>query len=84
MLFLFGPVTSIHNVLAESIIQTTTPDDYLARVLTTIRTTAYIAGPISSVLAGLLLDYTGAGVIILISSFLILIGGINILLIKDE
>lgn len=84
LLFLFGPVTSIHNVLAESIIQTTTPDDYLARVLTTIRTTAYIGGPISSVLAGLLLDYTGAGVIILISSFLILIGGINILLIKDE
>lgn len=83
LLFLFGPVTSIHNVLAESIIQTTTPDDYLARVFTTIRTTAYIGGPISSVLAGLLLDHTGSEVIILISSLLILIGGINILLIKE-
>ncbi|MBH9989266.1 MULTISPECIES: MFS transporter [unclassified Lactobacillus] len=80
LLFLFGPATSIHNVLEESIIQTSTSDNYLGRVLTTIRTFANIGGPISSVVAGVILDHLGEKFIVVISTSLIIIGGINILL----
>lgn len=84
LLFLFGPVTSIHNVLAESVIQTSTADNYLGRVLTTIRTFANIGGPVSSVVSGIILDHVGEKFIIVLCASLIIIGGINILLARPE
>lgn len=84
LLFLFGPVTSIHNVLAESVIQTSTADNYLGRVLTTIRTFANIGGPVSSVVSGIILDHVGEKFIIVLCASLIIIGGINILLIVPK
>ncbi|MBC6341607.1 MFS transporter [Lactobacillus kimbladii] len=80
LLFLFGPATSIHNVLAESVIQTSTADNYLGRVLTTIRTFANIGGPVSSVVSGIILDHVGEKFIIVLCASLIIIGGTNILL----
>ena len=80
LLFLFDPATSIHNVLEESIIQTSTSDNYWGRVLTTIRTFANIGGPISSVVAGIILDHVGEKFIVIVCTSLIIIGGINILL----
>ena len=80
LLFLFGPVTSIHNVLAESVIQTSTADNYLGRVLTTIRTFANIGGPVSSVVSGIILDHVDEKFIIVLCASLIIIGGTNILL----
>ena len=84
LLFLFGPATSIHNVLAESVIQTSTADNYLGRVLTTIRTFANIGGPVSSVVSGIILDHVGEKFIIVLCASLIIIGGINILLIVPK
>ena len=84
LLFLFGPVTSIHNVLAESVIQTSTADNYLGRVLTTIRTFANIGGPVSSVVSGIILDHVGEKFIIVLCASLIIIGGINILLARPK
>lgn len=66
--------------LKNPIIQTSTSDNYLGRVLTTIRTFANIGGPISSVVAGVILDHLGEKFIVVISTSLIIIGGINILL----
>lgn len=84
LILLIGPAASIHNILADSKIQSTTTDNYLGRVLTTIRTGTQIGGPISSVIGGILLDYTGIKPIVLTCSILILLGGINLLFIKER
>ncbi|CPR60023.1 enterobactin exporter EntS [Chlamydia trachomatis] len=78
LIFLFGLMTSIHNILAESLIQITADDEILGRVLTTIRTSTSIGGPISSIVAGILLDSSGETVLILACGFIILISGLNI------
>jgi MFS family permease len=79
LIFLFGLMTSIHNILAESMIQITSNDEVLGRVLTTIRTSTSIGGPISSiVVAGILLDNSGETVLILACGFIILVSGFNI------
>ena len=71
-------MTSIHNILAESLIQITADDEILGRVLTTIRTSTSIGGPISSIVAGILLDSSGETVLILACGTIILISGLNI------
>lgn len=71
-------MTSIHNILAESMIQITSNDEVLGRVLTTIRTSTSIGGPISSIAAGILLDNSGETVLILACGFIILVNGFNI------
>lgn len=78
LIFLFGLMTSIHNILAESMIQITSNDEVLGRVLTTIRTSTSIGGPISSIVAGILLDNSGETVLILACGFIILVSGFNI------
>lgn len=78
LIFLFGLMTSIHNILAESMIQITSNDEVLGRVLTTIRTSTSIGGPISSIAAGILLDNSGETVLILACGFIILVSGFNI------
>ncbi len=78
LIFLFGLMTSIHNILAESMIQITSNDEVLGRVLTTIRTSTSIGGPISSIAAGILLDNSGKTVLILACGFIILVSGFNI------
>ncbi|MCH3997377.1 MAG: MFS transporter [Lactobacillus amylovorus] len=79
LIFLFGLMISIHNILAESMIQITSNDEVLGRVLTTIRTSTSIGGPISSiVVAGILLDNSGETVLILACGFIILVSGFNI------
>lgn len=78
LIFLFGLMTSIHNILAESMIQITSNDEVLGRVLTTIRTSTSIGGPISSIIAGILLDNSGETVLILACGFIILVSGFNI------
>ena len=79
LIFLFGIMTSIHNILAESLIQITSNDEVLGRVLTTLRTSTSIGGPISSIIAGILLDNSGESVLMLICGSIILISGLNIL-----
>ncbi|WP_251717856.1 MFS transporter [Lactobacillus agrestimuris] len=79
LIFLFGIMTSIHNILAESLIQITSNDEVLGRVLTTLRTSTSIGGPISSIIAGILLDNSGETVLMLICGSIILISGLNIL-----
>lgn len=44
LIALFGFLTSFQNILSESMIQITTEDAYLGRVLTTIRTSTSIGG----------------------------------------
>ncbi|WP_041808234.1 MFS transporter [Lactobacillus amylovorus] len=78
LIFLFGLMTSIHNILAESMIQITSNDEVLGRVLTTIRTSTSIGGPISSIAAGILLDNSDETVLILACGFIILVSGFNI------
>ena len=78
LIFLFGLMTSIHNILAESMIQITSNDEVLGRVLTTIRTSTSIGGPINSIAAGILLDNSGETVLILACGFIILVSGFNI------
>jgi DHA3 family macrolide efflux protein-like MFS transporter len=78
LIFLFGLMTSVHNILAESMIQITSNDEVLGRVLTTIRTSTSIGGPISSIAAGILLDNSGETVLILACGFIILVSGFNI------
>lgn len=78
LIFLFGLTTSIHNILAESMIQITSNDEVLGGVLTTIRTSTSIGGPISSIVAGILLDNSGETVLILACGFIILVSGFNI------
>lgn len=78
LIFLFGLMTSIHNILTESMIQITSNDEVLGRVLTTIRTSTSIGGPISSIAAGILLDNSGETVLILACGFIILVSGFNI------
>lgn len=78
LIFLFGLMTSIHNILAESMIQITSNDEVLGRVLTTIRTSTSIGRPISSIVAGILLDNSGETVLILACGFIILVSGFNI------
>lgn len=78
LIFLFGLMTSIHNILAESMIQITANDEILGRVLTTIRTSTSIGGPISSVVAGILLNNSGETMLILACGLIILFSGLNI------
>lgn len=80
---LFGFLTSFQNILSESMIQITTEDAYLGRVLTTIRTSTSIGGPISSVVAGIMLDHSGDQILIILCAVFILIGGINMLFAKE-
>lgn len=82
LLFIFGIATSIHNVLGEAKKQNVTENQYLARVLTTMRTGTEIGGPIASVVAGALLDHVGQQELIIVCVILILLGGINLLLVK--
>ncbi|WP_317637224.1 hypothetical protein [Lactobacillus xylocopicola] len=83
MIFFFAIVTSIHNVLGEAKEQTATADSYLGRVMTTIRTSTQIGGPLMSVVAGVLLDHAGQNLLISGCTLLILLGGINMLLVKE-
>lgn len=46
LIFSFGFITSIHNILSESMIQIVSDDQILGRILTTIRTSTSIGGPI--------------------------------------
>lgn len=78
LIFFFGLMTSIHNILAESMIQISSNDQVLGRVLTTIRTSTSIGGPISSIAAGILLDNSGEAALIIICGLIILISGFNI------
>lgn len=82
LIFAFGMITSIHNILSESMTQNVSNDEILGRVLTTIRTSTSIGGPIGSIAAGLLLDHSNESILIFMCSLLILIGGINILFSK--
>ncbi|WP_258567341.1 MFS transporter [Lactobacillus panisapium] len=82
LLFIFGIVTSIHNVLGEAKKQNVTENQYLARVLTTMRTGTEIGGPIASIVAGALLDRVGQQELIIVCVILIILGGINLLLVK--
>lgn len=84
LIFLFGLITSVHNILAESMIQITSNDEVLGRVLTTIRTSTSIGGPVSSILAGILLDNSGETVLILACGAIIFISGLNIFRVVDE
>lgn len=83
LIALFGFLTSFQNILSESMIQITTEDAYLGRVLTTIRTSTSIGGPISSVVAGIMLDHSGDQILIILCAVFILIGGINMLFAKE-
>ena len=65
LIFLFGLTTSVHNILAESMIQITSNEEVLGRILTTIRTSTSIGEPISSIVVGILLDNSGETVLIL-------------------
>lgn len=78
LIFFFGLMTSIHNILAESMIQITSDDEVLGRILTTIRTSTSIGGPISSIVAGILLDHSGETVLMLACGLIIIISGLNI------
>ncbi|MBA1393040.1 MFS transporter [Lactobacillus sp. XV13L] len=84
LVFLFAMVTSVHNILGESRQQTATADRYLGRVLTTIRTGTQVGGPVGSIAAGLLLDHAGAQPLIIICCVLVLLGGLNMLLVKED
>ena len=64
-------------------IQITTEDAYLGRVLTTIRTSTSIGGPINSVVAGITLDHSGDQILIILCAVFIFIGGINMLFAKE-
>ena len=79
LILVFGFLTSLQDILSESMIQIASNDEYLGRVLTTIRTSTSIGGPISSILAGILLDISGYNILILACAIFILCGGINIL-----
>ncbi len=46
LIFSFGFITNIHNILSESMIQIVSDDQILGRILTTIRTSTSIGGPI--------------------------------------
>lgn len=83
LIALFGFLTSFQNILSESMIQITTEDAYLGRVLTTIRTSTSIGGPISSVVAGIMLDHSGDQILIILCAIFVLIGGINMLFAKE-
>ena len=83
LISLFGFLTSFQNILSESMIQITTEDAYLGRVLTTIRTSTSIGGPISSVVAGIMLDHSGDQILIILCAVFIFIGGINMLFAKE-
>ena len=83
LIALFGFLTSFQNILSESMIQITTEDAYLGRVLTTIRTSTSIGGPISSVVAGIMLDHSGDQIFIILCAIFVLIGGINMLFAKE-
>lgn len=83
LIALFGFITSFHDILAESMIQITTDDAYLGRVLTTIRTGTSIGGPVSSIIAGLLLDHSDDQVLIILCAVFVLLGGINMLFAKE-
>nr|WP_258381131.1 MFS transporter [Lactobacillus helveticus] len=74
LIALFGFLTSFQNILSESMIQITTEDAYLGRVLTTIRTSTSIGGPISSVVAGIMLDHSGDQILIILCAVFVLIG----------
>ena len=83
LITLFVFLTSFQNILSESMIQITTEDAYLGRVLTTIRTSTSIGGPISSVVAGIMLDHSGDQILIILCAIFVLIGGINMLFAKE-
>lgn len=78
LIFLFGLTTSVHNILAESMIQITSNEEVLGRILTTIRTSTSIGEPISSIVVGILLDNSGETVLILACGLIILFSGVNI------
>lgn len=77
-ILVFGILTSVHNILSESLIQIISADRILGRVLTTIKTSTSLGGPIGSIVAGELLDHSGEAMVILICSVLIFFSGINI------
>ncbi|WP_269079371.1 MFS transporter [Lactobacillus hamsteri] len=81
LILIFGFLTSLQNILSESMIQITSNDEYLGHVLTTIRTGTSIGGPISSIIGGLL-DYSGYEILILICALFVICGGINMLFSK--
>lgn len=83
LILLFGAITSIHNILSESLLQIFTGNNILGRVLTTIRTCTSIGGPIGSLVAGVLLDNSGEEILIVACSIVILIGGVNILIVEQ-
>lgn len=77
-ILVFGILTSVHNILSESLIQIISADRILGRVLTTIKTSTSLGGPIGSIVAGELLDHSGEVMVIFICSVLIFFSGINI------
>lgn len=77
-ILVFGVLTSVHNILSESLIQIVANDEILGRILTTIKTSTSLGGPVGSVVAGELLDHSGEAVVIIACSILIFLSGINI------
>ncbi len=84
LILLFGLSTSIHNILSETMIQIKTNDSILGRVLTTIRTSTSLGGPIGSLGAGLLLDNSNELVLVIICFILVFFSGINILIARND
>ncbi|MBP2058715.1 MFS family permease [Lactobacillus colini] len=82
-IFIFGILTSVHNILSESLIQIITVDTVLGRVLTTLKTSTSLGGPIGSVIAGILLDHSGEAAMIAGCAVLIFLSGLNIMRTKD-
>lgn len=83
-ILIFGILTSVHNILSESLIQIVSSDKILGRVLTTLKTSTAFGGPIGSLVAGELLDHSGEEVVIISCSTLIFLSGLNILKIKAD
>lgn len=79
----FGILTSLHNILSESLIQIISADKILGRVLTTIKTSTSLGGPIGSIVAGELLDHSGEAIVIIACSVLIFLSGMNIFRAKN-
>lgn len=82
LISIFGTLTGIHNILGESLMQITSTEDILGRVMTTIRTANSLGSPIGSVVAGIILDKFNQNILLVICCIFIFLGGINIIIKK--
>lgn len=76
---MFGALTGIHNILGETLMQITSSQDVLGRVMTTIRTANSLGSPLGSIVAGIILDKCNQNILLVICSIFISLGGLNII-----